>query len=146
MCEAIDGFMLCSCLNNDKEIKHNKNSRRYKKKLDINEKNEYVWSLKRFVGETSFHEMGEMGRLILPSSDIGNGLTKEFVLKKLNETNCFDFEYLPKEKDGLSIEVKGNFHLYLAFTFINKKWTLEIVSDPFNEVVENIAKGKLKKI
>lgn len=57
---------------------------------------------------------GEMGRVIMPSSDIGEGLTVEFVLEKLNSSNCFDFDYLPQERDCLKIRLKDRNDKYLA--------------------------------
>ena len=143
MCNKIYDFKLCICLDNNEPIHHNKKTRRNKYKSDQIESVEYVWCLLRFIEKTNSREMG---RVIMPSSNIGEGLTEDFVLNKLNESNCFDFDYLPRENDSLSLQIKGRFDIYLAYTFENGKWIIGTNYDAFNDVLENIGEGKLKKI
>jgi hypothetical protein len=139
MCDKIYDFKLCTCI--DKPAIHNKKSRRNKnkeKQADV-----YKWTLLRYV--ETVHS-GEMGRVIMPSKDIGEGLTEEFVLEKLNTANCFDFNYTPQDRDSLKIQLNDRWDKYLAFGYENGKWTIGASFDAFNDVLKDIGKGELKKI
>ena len=135
MCDFNKGFILCKC-NDPKVVVHNKKSRRNKKKK--NQPIEYDWTLYKYLGLSK--EM-ELGRYTFPSSDVGNGLTSDFVLNELNSRNCFDFEYQPKEGDNLIIS-KTDSSNRIEFIFRNGKW-IEDHYSPFDHVYEKIDNGKI---
>jgi hypothetical protein len=120
MCDFEKGFILCTCVDKEKPVIHNKNSRRYKKNPN-NEPQIYRWYLSEFID--TFDSMME-GIYQFPSDDIGKGLTAEWVLLHLNDGNCFDFDYTPKEGDNLVINqsTKTYTHIHLSFIFQNGIW------------------------
>ncbi|MBL7730110.1 MAG: hypothetical protein JNM88_02955 [Chitinophagaceae bacterium] len=139
MCHPISGFKLCTCAN--EPVIHNKNSRRNKKNTSNNPV--YKWHLLRYERR---QPSGEIGLVKMPASDIGNGLTATAVLEQLNTVNCFDFDYTPQEKDELHIQKDDQWEEYLAFSYQQGKWVAGALSDPFNDVMENIGEGKLKPV
>ncbi|RYE56272.1 MAG: hypothetical protein EOP48_08375 [Sphingobacteriales bacterium] len=141
MCDPIKGFKLCTCIN--EPVVHNKNSRRYKKQNAEKKPDVFKWRLLRYV-RTEYS--GEMGRIAMPTHDLGKGLTEQYVLQKLNSEDCFDFEYTPQEKDDLAIQVDDRWDFYLAFTYKNGQWTIGRGFDAFNDVMKELEEGKLKLI
>lgn len=143
MCDFEKGFILCTCEGKEKPVIHNKNSRRNKKNPS-NELQVYRWYLSEFV-ETYEETMME-GIYQFPSDDIGKGLTAEWVLLHLNEGNCFDFEYTPKEGDNLVITqppIGYDYH-HLSFIFQNGVW-VEKHYDPFSTILKVKIKGEVKR-
>ncbi|RYE54743.1 MAG: hypothetical protein EOP48_11660 [Sphingobacteriales bacterium] len=141
MCDPIKGFKLCTCVN--EPVVHNKNSRRYKKQNPGKKPEVFKWQLLRYV-KTEYS--GEMGSVRMPSHDLGRGLTEQYVVQKLNEENCFDFDYTPQERDSLAIQVDDRWDFYLAFTFKNGQWMIGRDFDAFNDVMKELGEGKLKPI
>ena len=116
---------------------HNKKSRRIRNKQHL--PIEYVWTLYKFIG---FREEREIGRYLFPVSDIENGLTANFILKELNNRNCFDFEYTPNEGDNLIIN-QVNSHVRIEFIFRSGKWVEEYYS-PFEHEYGKVENGIIK--
>ena len=141
MCEPIQGFILCSCFK-DRPVIHHKNSRRHKKKrAGEPQVKQYNWHLLRYEGT---FDSGEVGRVIMPSHSIGNGLTDEFVQEKLNSGNCFDFDFVPREKDSLMIQEDGVQSPYLGFYFKNGRWEIGYGFSAFDDIMKDFGKGMVK--
>jgi hypothetical protein len=141
MCDFEKGFILCTCEDKEKPIIHNKNSRRNKKN-QINDSQVYRWYLYEFVEK---HALMMIGRYLLPTSDLGNSLTAEWVLLNLNERHCFDFDYTPKEGDNLIMRAKHLAGLHLSFIFREGIW-LEDHYDAFNYTLKLNLEGEIKQI
>ena len=147
MCDYSNGILFCSC--DSEKIKFRKPKIIFKKKGKIlkkeNPKNsdipeEYLWTLFKFYGDK---EITEIGRYMIPSNDIGNGLNAEWIALNLNCEDCFDFDYTPEEGDNLKIHQNIISSPYLSFVFKNDEWTIDD-HDPFSTVVEQIKQGKIK--
>jgi len=102
-------------------VEHNKNSRKRKKQI-AEKANIFRWYLSEFV--ESYEPLME-GVYEPPVSDIGKGLSAEWVLLNLNEGNCFDFDYTPKEGDNLVINHSDRTYVRLSFVFRNGSWAEE---------------------
>jgi len=135
MCDFNKGFILCQC-NDPKVIHHNTKSRRNKNKK--NQPMEYTWTLFKFLGMS---KVREVGKYLFPSSDVGNGLTSNFVLNELNKRNCFDFEYKPNQGDNLMISREDSFNR-IEFIYRDGKWEEDHYS-PFDHEFEKIDHGKI---
>jgi hypothetical protein len=150
MCDFTKGIKLCSCGSQkikfrEQEHNHNVNDKLIKKS---NKKNAdipliYIWRLFRFVEEYTTVEM--VGRYILPSDDIGNGLNAEWIALNLNLENCFDFDYTPAEGDNIFIQQNVNMGSYLCFIFTNGEWITEHHS-PMTTQIEHIKDGLVRAI
>ncbi|WP_449397928.1 hypothetical protein [Chryseobacterium wanjuense] len=70
---------------------------------------------------------GIMGLLNMPSNKIGFSLTQEFVLDQINNKNCFDFEYQPKDGDNLQINFQRNKYWveFLSFIYREDHWKVD---------------------
>ena len=140
MCDFSNGFVLCTCENEEKKTIHNKNSRKHKNKETVVI---YQWYLYDMVSVTGVIAVGIYK---LPSDDLGHGLTKEWVLLHLNFANCFDFAYSPKEGDNLvikKIQEKKQFPDFMSFIFKNGTW-IEGEYDSISHITELTKTGKVK--
>ena len=138
MCDFDKEFILCVCKH--ERIPYKKTKRNKKKTQP--EKIEYIWTLYKYIGP---NKGKEMGRYVFPVSDIGNGLTSDFVLAQINSKNCFDFEYNPNEGDNLLIsdlQYKGG---RLEFIYRDGKW-LKDFYDPFMDETKRTLEGKIKSV
>lgn len=132
MCDFDKGFILCTCNDdNDYFVDQNKNET----------STSYTWILFKSINHI---EPTERGRYVMPSSDIENGLTNEFVFEQLNARHCFDFEYNPSEGDNLFIK-KGNIAPYLSFIFKDGIWIDGRTVD-FHTEFDAVFEGKLKPL
>jgi len=136
MCEKEKKLKLCTCEIKLKAI-HNKNSRN-SKTTAANELPHYTWSLKRISGPS---ELNMDGLLIEPDSALDNELTSECILEFINESNCFDFDYLPI--DGDNLEIRGTNGKFVSFMFENDHWTTGS-HNPFTHHIEKFNSGNLK--
>jgi len=133
MCDFKDGFILCSCDEGEEKMSSK------------NDGSEYIWEL-RILDKLEF----SIGKAKYPSLDIGSGLESEWVLLNLEERNCFDFDYTPKEGDNLVLYPKRNIcyndynDSYLSFIYKSEKWT-EGFYDEIGEITISQNRGKLKK-
>ncbi|WP_375559570.1 hypothetical protein ACE193_17785 [Bernardetia sp. OM2101] len=138
MCDFDKEFKLCTCEN--QETQHRKNTRKYKK--ENQNKDTFVWTLYTYKGKLeSFMD----GMMALPSDKIGKQeLSLDYVIHQLNSKNCFDFEYSPKEGDYLVIEIETkNWNSeIMPFIYRENKWIFDVYN-PFDEMTEEIKKGKL---
>lgn len=140
MCDFSKGFKLCLCSDPRIIVHHRKSKRHQKKRAQEKKGIEYIWTLHRYVGKLSGDEMG---RYIIPHSNIGNGLTAEFVLNELNNKDCFDFEYQASEGDNLIIATEEDmFYERLAFIYRDGFWVEDHYS-PFEDDTKKITNGKL---
>ncbi len=144
MCDFENGFILCTCKDNEKPIVHNKNSRRYKQEK-AKTPNEYRWSLSTFERYRTDDEPLMEGLYELPAADIGKGLTDEWVLLNLNDRNCFDVDYLPQEGDNLVLKDADQKWIYLSFIFQNGGWESGH-HNPFHTVKTLTLDGAVKPI
>jgi hypothetical protein len=143
MCDFEKGFILCTC-EPEEGIIHNKKSRRFKEKLpDL--RRLYHWYLSEYKGEMDNTYYLMEGIYELPVSDIGKGLTEEWVLLHLNFGNCFDFEYTPKEGDNLIIKSTNKFYEYLSFIYTNGEWKAAHYNI-FDAILQLKKDGEVKQI
>lgn len=149
MCDFTKGFKLCSC--EPEKIKF-RETEVYKKIGDQlipykNKKNDkipliYIWQLFRLVEEYKNSSM--LGRYILPTDTIGNGLDAEWIVLNLNCENCFDFEYDPQEGDTLFIRQNVIFGPYISFLYKDGQWIIDHYS-PFEFEIKHLKDGLIKE-
>lgn len=148
MCDFTKGIKLCSC--DSKTIKFRQQEYYRERRGTLvkieNPKNKnipliYIWRLFRLIDED--HYSGEIGRYMLPTENIGNGLDAEWIVLNLNLENCFDFEYTPNEGDCLRIQQNVILSPYISFLFKNNQWVIDHHS-PFSTTVEHLGDGPLK--
>lgn len=112
MCDFTEGFRLCSCQENGL--------------LEG-----YVWQLRTKKEKLDWMEM-KLGKCILPSLDIENGLAYEWVKLNLEDHNCFDFEYSPSQGDNLIVFHTNNRQKYLSLIYKDGEW----IGDFYDELGE----------
>ncbi|MGB1039565.1 MAG: hypothetical protein ACPGVD_01680 [Flavobacteriales bacterium] len=142
MCSNVKDFTLCSCVEKNEPTIHNKKSRRNKK---LQPKIKFKWTIKRYLS-TPEKDFIAMGSIAMPRNYLNSWLTNDRVLSKLNNANCFDFDFIPEEKDTLNISQDDNWFNYLSFTYQRGKWIEGIGYDAFDDEIEIIKKGKLKEL
>lgn len=145
MCEISNELKFCTCLEiKDKELIniHKRLEKFHSKKLPKS-KEPFSWIIYEYMG--SEYNDGIMGLLNMPSNKIGFSLTEKFVLEQLNNKNCFDFEYQPKEGDNLQINFQRNksWIEFLSFIFRKNNWEVDSY-DTFTEIIEPKNYGILK--
>lgn len=138
MCNFDKEFKLCTC--DKQEIQHRKNTRKHKK--EQKDKEVFVWTLYTYKGNfESFMD----GMTAIPTEKLGKQeFSSEYILYQLNQKNCFDFEYSPKEDDYLVIEVetKNWNDRIMPFIYRENKWISDSYN-PFSDKVDKINKGKV---
>ncbi|PTX58396.1 hypothetical protein C8N46_11441 [Kordia periserrulae] len=114
----------------------------------------FKWTLSSFKEEVN--KNGVMGMMVYPKTQINNELTIDSILEALNSnSNPFDFNYKPKEKDFIKIEEKYKFieiddHKrpaimeYISFKFENGKW--EFGRYPMHFIHQETEIGKIKTL
>ncbi len=109
----------------------------------------YKWTLSSFKEESN----GVIGVMIYPKDKLDEYITVENILKELNTLICFDFKYIPKEKDVLVIteeynliELKEYPRPYIdnrmSFKFENNTW--EFGRYPLRYIHDSVEIGKIK--
>jgi hypothetical protein len=128
MCDFSTGFKFCTC----EDFKQNT--------TDI----PYIWQLTRWLGNK---ETNMMGSIIGPSDSLGDGLTIELVLEKLNTGNCFDFEYIPQENDQLQINYTNseNEYSYMSVKYNHREWK-EGMNSKFTSITKKLNEGYIRKM
>lgn len=144
MCNFDKGFILCTCRDKEKPIVHNKRSRRYQQTQAANPK-VYRWYLSTFERYKSDDEPLMEGLYEFPATDIGQGLTEEWVWLNLNDRNCFDVDYTPQEGDNLVIRDAHQPWVYLSFIFQSGVWERGHYS-PFETVQTLTMNGEVKQV
>lgn len=83
----------------------------------------YSWKLERFANTIS----ADFEVAIFPSKSKASGIQiiKFYLLKAINSSNLFDFQYSPKEKDYLSIINLSDKDEFLLLIYINGSWIEE---------------------
>ncbi|UUC45969.1 hypothetical protein [Flavobacterium cerinum] len=150
MCDFTKGFKLCSC--EPEKIKF-REKEVYKKSdgqlIPVkNKKNDsipliYIWQLFRLVGEYKNSSM--LGRYILPTDTVGNGLDAEWIALNLNSENCFDFEYDPQEGDTLFIRQNVILGPYISLLYKDGQWIIDHYS-PFEFEIKELKEGLIREI
>lgn len=150
MCDFTKGVKFCTCKKNEINFRYAE----YYKKVNgelvkiIDKRNEgipliYMWRLFRHIGKKK--DWLEVGRYMLPTNDIGQGLNAEWIALNLNVENCFDFDYTPQEGDNLFITTNVILGPYISFIYRNNEWICDHY-DPFTDDVEHVQDGKLDPI
>ncbi len=146
MCKIDDKLKFCTCL--EKEdidiINLHKSLNKFRQNQLPNSNEPFSWIIYEY--KESFYS-GLEGMLNMPSKEIGFSLTEEFVLSKINNDYCFDFEYEPKEGDNLQINFQRNKYWteFLSFIYHNEKWEADSYN-AFHEIIEPKNYGILKLI
>lgn len=144
MCELSNQLKFCTCLEKEdiELINIHKKLDKFRKKKLPKSKERFSWILYEYKGS---EDTGLMGLLNLPSEKIGFSLTEHFVLKELNNKNCFDFNYNPKDGDNLQINYQRDksWTEFLSFIFRENMWKAQSY-DPFIEKIEPKNYGILK--
>lgn len=126
MCDLTKEFILCSC--GGEQLPADK----------------IGWILQRRNSQMEIEYVkGDPAQNILTS---GEKHTKTTIAQRLNSSNCFDFEYTPKEDDFLQIRTgTGKFNWY-AFRFVKGKWQEDSSTsfDDWRMQMEEFEKGKIK--
>lgn len=145
MCEISNELKFCTCLElKDRElINLHKRLEKFQNKKLPNSKEPFSWIVYEYIG--SQNNDGIMGLLDMPSGKIGFSLTEEFVLDNINNKNCFDFDYQPKEGDNLQINFQRNKYWveFSSFIYSNNIWESDSY-DTFTEIIEPKNFGILK--
>ncbi len=122
MCNTSDVYKLCTC------------------EGDLN-KADTIWTLTRFVG---LSELEIMGSIMPPSDVFDNGISSDKLLAQMNSGNCFDFDYIPSEKDSLHVSSQKSGYEYFKLIFKDGKW--QKGGNPhFTSILETISQGKIDK-
>jgi len=87
MCTLEDGFKLCTC----------------DEKLTASN---IGWILKRTNATLPLHH--RKGRAVLPRYNQQAQVLQALILENLNDKNCFDFDYIPRENDYICIKAKAS--------------------------------------
>jgi HEAT repeat protein len=132
MCQENNRFIFCSCVDEDENPEKDE-------LVDY-----YTWYLTKYLGSK---ESSIRGKIMIPKKDLGNGITLKNTLDQLNsDTNCFDFDYVPSERDCLGIQIPHPIerHRYFKVIFIDNKWQ-QGSNYVFTSITEKIASGKIKR-
>lgn len=148
MCSISDQIKFCSCLKEgeDKEIKDIlKGLEKFQSKVLPASKEPFSWELYEF-DRYEEHE-GMIGLMYMPSDKIGFLLSEEFVLDELNNKNCFDFDYFPKEGDHLQINFQRNASWieFLSFIYRSGKWAADFYGFEEHVHLKNYGIAKVLK-
>jgi hypothetical protein len=154
MCNRTNKLELCACT----DINVEKIQQLYSDEIRQLDKKEFLkvirWKLSKYVGK---EWSGMDGLMIMPSENLTHDLTENYILNELNEHNCFDFDYKPKEGDNLIFEIGWLFnkrgkkinrelnYAYSSYIYKNKKWIAESYNS-FYEKTEIINEGILKNV
>lgn len=133
MCSNNEKLTFCTCSEKEDKASDNCDSEIH-----------YTWRLTSYVG---YKESRIRGKILMPSKDLGNGLTLSRILELLNSNfSYFDFDYHPKELDCLHIDnnLKHPFYQYFSVIYKNNLW--QQGSNPaFVSLTKTIAQGSISK-
>lgn len=124
MYDFSQGFKLCTCSN-----------------LDIKKLNKAKishWVLKHWQSQNWMD--AEIGRCFYPKFSENDLENAEFIGYYLNTENCFDFDFLPQEKDTLNFTIfreslaENDLPLKFEFEFSEGEWRfIELISEHFDK-------------
>ncbi len=133
MCINNEKLTFCTC--SEKEVKASDN---------FDSEIYYTWLLTSYIG---YKESRIRGKILMPSKDLGKGLTLDRILEILNsDLSYFDFDYHPKELDCFRIKnnLKYPFHQYFSVIYKNNLW--QQGSNPaFVSLTKTIAQGRISR-
>ena len=110
MCDIADGFKLCTCKGEEK--------------LELGES---CWILEK--RKTSIvPKCDVVGSVMFPEYSKQETDMIALVLQNLNQRNCFDFRYRPRESDVLTIILQEDAY---RFRFLDTQWRFD-ESTPFD--------------
>lgn len=100
------------------------------------------WTLDRFIG---LKETNMRGILMRPADELGDSINIHKVIDEMNKRNCFDFDYVPQERDCFHISNGRKTPEYKYFSLIYKDGQWRPGRNPaFGRTIsENIGKGKV---
>lgn len=126
MCNATNQLKFCTCLDEKdrKRLGIQKSLDKFRTKTLPKSKEPFSWTLYEFSGDIPFTIDGFVN---FPSNKAGDELTEEQVLAALNNHDCFDFNYQPKEGDNLRIIFQKNRWEadFLSFLYQNNNWVAD---------------------
>jgi len=104
---------------------------------------EMRWVLTRYLGS---RQTSKKGKLLGMSESLGQVIHIAEVIAEMNTRNCFDFEYVPQEKDVFHIDngLKGAHYQYFSLIFKLGKWEKGRNPAFGRSITERIARGKVK--
>lgn len=124
MCDFSQGFKLCRCSNVNVE--------------KLNEANISYWTLKRWQAENWME--AEIGRCFHPKFSDHDLENAEFIGYYLNTQHCFDFDFIPQDRDTLNFTIfrenlaEHELPLKFEFEFSEGEWRfMDSVSEYLNE-------------
>ena len=133
MCINSEKLTFCTC--SEKQVKSSDN---YESEIY------YTWLLTSFIG---YKKSKLIGKILMPSKDLGKGLTLHRILEMLNANlSYFDFDYHPKELDSFQIRnnLKHPFYEYFSVIYKDGFWQ-EGNNLAFVSLTKTIAEGKILK-
>ena len=161
MCKEENHIVFCSCSEDTPQNRSAAKIEALKKVLeDKVEYNQtcYTWILQRIIRKHSEKESALLiGSIILPLKRLDTELSGELVVKQLNEKLTFDFEYVPKDGDQLSIYLRYKYvHIEnhsrpplsgrpMKFVYEEDEWYFGYI-DNFKYRQEELRKGEVKLV
>ncbi|WP_422104034.1 hypothetical protein [Winogradskyella sp.] len=131
MCIKNEKLIFCTC-----SEKEDKTSDHYVKDIY------YTWLLTSYIG---YRKSRIRGKILMPSKDLGQGLTLTRILNMLNsDLSYFDFDYHPKELDCLHIDngLKHPYYQYFSVIYKNNLWQ-QGRNPAFVSITKTIAQGRI---
>ena len=106
MCEVSEKLIFCTCL---------------EKKEGDQLIGQHKWTLERYIGA---RESSLKGKIMRASTDLDDEIHVDKVIEEMNSRNCFDFEYLPQERDCFHIDngLDRPDYKYFSLIFKNGEW------------------------
>jgi len=131
MCINNEKLTFCTCSETQVKSSENYDSEIY-----------FTWILTSYIGRKQSRIRGKM---LMPSKDLGEGLTLNRILEMLNSgLSYFDFDYHPKELDcfHLSNNLEHTFYQYFSVIYKNNFWQ-EGRNQAFVSLTKTIAEGRI---
>ena len=161
MCKEENHIVFCSCSEDTLQNKSAAKIDAFKKALEDKagyKQTCYTWVLQRISRKHSEKESAILiGSVVLPSKRLDANLSGELVVKQLNEKLTFDFEYVPKDGDQLSIYLSYKYvHIEnqsrpplssrpMKFVFEEDEWYFGYINN-FKYHQEELRKGEIKLV
>lgn len=144
MCNITENFMLCTCeeIKFREPITYEADFNNCEPKVIPRENLPelvIVWSLKH-----ASHNGGSLfGEMKVSYNAVDLNYDNNFILSQLNNLDCFDFHYTPRNGDELSFKTNEFGSKQVFFTFKDHKWTAGS-HHSFNYTFKEIASGILE--
>ena len=130
MCEEGDKLIFCSCLEDNKKG---------------SPVGQAQWGLSRYQGS---RDSGRKGKIMKTSEDLGKEINRERIIAEMNARNCFDFDYIPQERDSLKVNngLKGENFKYFSLIFLNGQWQAGSNLGFGHTIMETLGEGKVRRM